>query len=216
MRERLCRDITGFAVNRFLTGAALFGFRNGPGPRDAKSLGVRWHLRVMANTHAQAERSIEADRRAAARTRHTRRRRIIRDTVTFIIAVAVMVMLSMAHRDSQAVRASRDSLGHLTAELQEAYERGSLPAKLPTPNGLDSDEALAWRDRLIYLRGNIRKKGENHQLVAIVYADQPLSLFLRADGRHLIVFDGKKFERIWMTERELQQRKDELCIFLPE
>ncbi|MBN2445370.1 MAG: hypothetical protein JXO22_01495 [Phycisphaerae bacterium] len=167
----------------------------------------------MTDAQGQTERSIDVDRRAAARTMQTRQRRIIRNLVTFAIAVTVMLMLSLAHRDSQAVRAYHDGLAHLPAALKDALAHGGLPANLPPPPGLSTDEVERWRDRLLYLRDNVKKIGD-HKRVAVVYMDHPLNLFLRADGRHLILYDGKEFERVWMTEREVRERKDELAIYL--
>ena len=167
----------------------------------------------MTNTQSHVERSSEVDRRAAARTMRTRRRRIIRNLGAFVLAVVVMVMLSLAHRDNQAVRSNRDALGHLPAAFEDALAHGGLPRKLPPPPGVSPDEATHWRDRLLYLRGNVTKLGR-HERVAVAYMDRPLSLFLRADGRHLVLFDGEHFERVWMTETELRERADELAVFL--
>jgi hypothetical protein len=164
--------------------------------------------------------------RAALRTMSQRRRRVWINVSAFALLTGLMVLLSMAQRDEQAVRSCHDRLAFAADELQNRLSRGvtavdNLPlpgstgvAKVATGQPRNEDEAFENRVHYFYnadwWRGRHRRR-----VVGVCSCAAPHQLFLRPDGRHVIVFDGQRYELRWMTESEFARQAPEFGLDVP-
>lgn len=166
--------------------------------------------------------------RAARRTLLQRRRRVWRSLVLFVVVTAVMVLVSMAQRDYQSVRTCRQRLEYTCAELQKLLERGDkAPQSLPLPRadggresagvngGVDDDAYFTLRARYFY-NARYGRAAAREKRVGVCCCEQPHRLYLRADGRHVIVFDGQRYDLIWMAEQEFRRQAAELGLHVPD
>jgi len=153
--------------------------------------------------------------RAAVREMTQRRRRVIMNVVFFVLATAGMLMLSLITRDSHAFKRSEAFAQELTQYLNEHYSDRRLPTEMPMPGNMSEALRESLRDRLCYLgqkprREAILKKTKR----AVCYPVYPLRMYLRPDGRHIILATPDGFEYQWLPEAEIKQKADELGIVL--
>ena len=166
--------------------------------------------------------------RAAVRTMRERRRRVWRNVGVFLLVTSLMVVVSMAHRDHQAVRGCRERMTFARDRFQELL--GTVepaPDQLPLP-GLEADDPTdvtrtPGEDQVLFdLRMNYLynsdywRQARRRRPVGVCCNREPHRLYLQANGRHVIVFDGDKYELLWMTEPEFRERAAELGFSLPE
>jgi hypothetical protein len=178
------------------------------------------------------ETQIQAATKAAAlQTLTRRRRRVWRNLILITIITAVMVALSMAERDNQSLRGSvkacRDNLEFAAAKLQEAFDRGQpAPTRLPLPQdpappGLSPAALEAYQDAQLdrilhyHYEPTHRKAVSPGRKTIICYCVKPHALYLHDDRRHVILFDGQKYEVASLSETEFRRRAAELGIPLP-
>lgn len=152
-------------------------------------------------------------RRAAQQTRRRRRRRVWLSIACYGLATAVMVFASLAHRDYRAVRSNERLMGELQALFQADYLDRPLPQKLPLDDPEGPRVDVNWRKRLCYVPQNQWRLDELER-VAVCYNDVPLTFYVRPDGRHLILFDGREYTLEWLSEAEFRQQHDRYGIRL--
>lgn len=169
--------------------------------------------------------------RATRRIMSQRRRRVWFNVAVFVLVTAVMVVLSMAHRDHQSVRSCERRLEFARQELQKLLDDhgrvapGSLPLEgwkevkemwepsSPAEQEMH-DEYYSRREHYYYNSRYGRQLARRAPIGVCCCADQH-RLYLRADGRHVIVFDGQRYELRWMTEREFHEQATALELTLP-
>lgn len=144
--------------------------------------------------------------RASLRTMQQRRRRVLRNLTTFVIITALMVVLVIARRDALDVSRCEETLQKALPALQAEYDsRRSLPFNFPHPAG----ESLMPRAHYLYCPKNADARPA--EVVGLVCCDTPHRLFLRSDGRHVLMLSNEgRLALRWMTEAEYQSRADVL------
>jgi len=163
--------------------------------------------------------------RAAARIMSKRRRRIWRNIIFFIVATVAMVVLALLNRDHQDVMQSQRVMAYVLAECQAAATRSlppNLPSSMPKPPSITDAEWFGHeegegrlRNRFLYLPANAGRASPAQPLV--VCCDDPaVHLLLRADGRHVVLFDGRAFQMRWMDEPEFSARSAALGVHVSE
>ena len=71
---------------------------------------------------------------AARRIMSERRWRVLVNVTVFVLATGAMVLLSMSHRDSQAIQTCREQMDYTCQELQKLLAAGEMaPRSLPLP-----------------------------------------------------------------------------------
>jgi len=181
---------------------------------------------------ASGETQIQvAARTAAEQTLARRRRRVWRNLTLIMVITGIMVVLSMAERDNQSLRGSietcRRNLEFAAGRLQEAFDRGEpAPPRVPLPQdpappGLSPADQEAYQDAqldriLHYHYEPMHRKALSPGRTAIIcYCVKPHHLYLRDDRRHVILFDGRKYQVACLGETEFRRRAAELGIALP-
>lgn len=141
-------------------------------------------------------------RQVVNRLRRERNRRFLRDCLLVVLVTAGMIALAITNRDAQAYRYSGNAAQRIATALQAEFDRtGEAPRQLPAV----ADGAELARDSLLFnvfyvdqIRSNLR--------VGVCCSKHPLPMFLRAPGRHVVLFDGKRYYTEWMTEDEFERR----------
>ncbi|MCG3126557.1 MAG: hypothetical protein CHACPFDD_01404 [Phycisphaerae bacterium] len=150
----------------------------------------------------------QAAERAMLHVMSLRRRRVLRTVLTLLGILVVMVLITMATRDAQNVSLCRVQVDFAV----DAFNRlgsGDLPLLLPK----SAAGPASVRDHFAYTPTNAALI-EKIRPVAVCVCAQPHPLFLRAQGRHLILFDGQRYSAEWVTESELQGRAERLGLHL--
>lgn len=162
----------------------------------------------------------DATNKAGLRTRASRRSRLLRQVSLFAIASVALVLVALANRDAENVRNCRQRLDFVGQQLQLNYTRNqSLPPNLPMPGQTMDDPGVrdplrrkpGSRDHYAYLgTTNLNHVG----VVAVCACFSEHRLYLRDDGRHVVVFDPAtaKFEVRWLTNAEFRQQAEKLGI----
>ena len=148
-----------------------------------------------------------------------RRWRVLLNVTVFVAATGAMVLLSMSHRDAQAVQTCREQMDYTCQELQKLLETGQVaPRSLPLPlppepgEGASAAEKEKWQSETLAAREHYFYNSQyattrsGGQTVGVCCCKNTHHLFLRANGRHVVVFDGQKYEVRWLTEAELRQQ----------
>lgn len=153
----------------------------------------------MKDELAQDQPSIEE--RVRHRTRQQRKWRIWRMLLVGVGVTALMVFLAVLNRDNQQIRSARRLATDVVARLQPQFEHeGAPPLKLPEmPQHGRYDEA--WFFNVLYA-DMIRSAG----LVGVACPRRSSSLFLQTAGRHVILFDGRRFWSEWWPQEEFEAR----------
>lgn len=181
------------------------------------------------HTTAPAAESV-ADR-AAERLRARRRWRVWINVAVFVLVTVGMLFLLLVQRDSQAQRGIAECHAKLAVareEFQKLWHTAApLPDALPlpkapppagagaTPRPANDDKILDDRLHYFYNRNYLRNYWAGvaaDRVVGVCCCEEPHFLFLQADGRHVILFDGQQYELRWMTESEFRQRAAALSL----
>lgn len=150
----------------------------------------------------------QAAERAMLHVMSLRRRRVLRTVLTLSGILVVMVLITMATRDAQNVNLCRVQVD-VAIDAFNRVGTGDLPLLLPK----SAAGPASVRDHYAYTPTNTALI-EKIRPVAVCVCAHPHPLFLRAQGRHLILFDGSCYYVEWITERELQPRAERLGLHL--
>ncbi|MDX2199833.1 MAG: hypothetical protein SF069_12795 [Phycisphaerae bacterium] len=155
----------------------------------------------------------QASRQQATRQRVSAKQwRLLRGAVLFVISLAVVLLVSMYNRDTLEVQADEARMRFWQQRFTAIQAQNDLaPMVLPLPPGqapslLDGFVYTRWFDLVALNRGG----------TAVVYRREPLRFFLRPAGRHIVVFDGRKFRIEWVAERDFAERAGAYGIDLKE
>lgn len=148
----------------------------------------------------------EPDPAADSRLVSYRRRRIARALGVMVIGGAAVVLVSMVNRDNLAVAADRKRLEFWRDEFTAMMSAGrSAPLDLPVPRGKDAKLRESYSYNVMYVT-----TARTHGRAAVVYRNTPLLLFLRAGGRHILTFDGDRYEIVWVNQKEFTGLRPQL------
>lgn len=124
----------------------------------------------------------------------------------FVFAVTVMVLLTLANRDSQRMRSVREQSELVVEALQEtAAERGELPLRLPEIAGANADLHQNYYFNIYYVG---QAKWMNP--VGVCCQDKVVRFYVRGDGRPVVLYDGEKYYAEWMTETQFRAKAESL------
>lgn len=166
--------------------------------------GVANGVRVIPDTASTQVAAAEAAERAALRTMAARRRATRRRLVTTVVVGVAMVLMVMATRDNQSVRRCRAS-----ADYAAGVFRAELARHQPLPLSFPRS-----REGQVMPREHYHYSPLNASLIAlrrpigICYCEDRHNLFLQADGRHVLLFDGERIDVQWVTESEFRAQAD--------
>lgn len=181
----------------------------------------------MSDTSPPAPPGTVADR-AALRAMAERRWRVWINVAAFVLATALILVLSMAQRDHESVQKCHERMDYARQQLQDLLAQGQLvPLRLPLPEGeqLPADaspaereqreeDALSRREHYFYNMRYARSLGRSTP-VGVCCCKYPHRLYLHQDGRHVIIFDGEQYELVWLTETEFRRQEKTLGFDLP-
>ncbi len=122
-----------------------------------------------------------------------------------VLILAAMVVVSLVNRDTQQIRNEREKGKLIAAALQEDFEpRRQPPLRFPDVPTL-SRERNRYYFNLFYAD---RKK--LYSEVGVCCLKTPVRLFVRAEGRIVILYDGDQYRSQWIPEAEFCARAVEL------
>ncbi|MFQ5805815.1 MAG: hypothetical protein ACE5I3_05125, partial [Phycisphaerae bacterium] len=154
----------------------------------------------MTSAHSAPLSDRVVTQRARRRTLLERRRRFWRGIVLFVFVTIAMVLAGLANRDLLYWRDIQAKTAMVAAALQETYEREKDPPLL-FPNFRAPHEELHERYYFNMFYANQKKWRPQ---VGVCCLKKASRFFLRADGRAVVLFDGKQFTPHWMTEGEFR------------
>jgi hypothetical protein len=146
--------------------------------------------------------------RAQAQTLSRRRRRLAWRVILFTIITAVMIFVAVINRDTMELRDQR-RIGALMVKAFErkAAERHSPPLTFPYETSPIQTDLPYERFYLnIFYAGQARPGAPS----GVCCLKQPVSFYIRTEGRTVILYDGAHFDSEWMTESEFRSRAQEL------
>lgn len=156
------------------------------------------------NVETTAPRSNEEiAQRVRERTRAERKRRIWRNGLFFVAVTIVMLYIALLERDRQAVRNASDIGQRLAQALQDQMQKdGQLPSRVP-------DLGPRYRLAAAQFIPNAMYAAQSATLspVAVMHTKQPISLYCRAAGRVVVLFENRAFRSEWMDERVFRERR---------
>ncbi len=136
---------------------------------------------------------------ARIRTYTQRRHRLVRRVAVGLALTLIMVVLAAGNRDAQAMREARVRCEQLVEALTAARARlGAPPLQIPD---IGPRTALVLGSYYFNIR---YAQGASGRWVGVCCPRSPLQLFVWADGRHVILFDGQQFTWRWMPEAEFR------------
>lgn len=144
--------------------------------------------------------------RVRQRTMAARRRRFVRSALLFVCLAAVMVVVSLTHRDAQAIKRCRAPMEYAVGELSAKHEDHKLLPVLLPHREADRQWVQGHYD---YTWENDRHFGPDRQ-VGVCCCRRTHRSFMRPDGRYVILFDGQAFQLVWMEESEFRLRAEDL------
>jgi hypothetical protein len=162
----------------------------------------------VSQTGAAVEHSPEAER-VRLRTYRERSRRIWRQLLLVVVVTIIIVLLSLAQRDTQAQRFERREIDRLAATLRESFHKNKAPADLL--GAIPLQDPL-WRR--YYLNQGYARQGWAGSRIGVACSPRPVQMFLRSDGRMLLLFDGREFTVNWISEEEFRKHAAELGLAL--
>lgn len=156
----------------------------------------------MSSTRQRSEENPIVAERVRARTADERSRRLLLRGVMIVLIAAAMLFASLANREQQARRGSARLAEAIAAELQVAFHTSQdPPLELPDLG----ERHRGYRD--LFLFNFFYADDAKRQGVSGVCAPrEPLSLLLREDGRHVVVFAGDRYRVEWLTEAQFRKQ----------
>jgi hypothetical protein len=158
---------------------------------------------------------------AAKRTLNIRRVRAWRQLLLFLLASVGFTLIVLANRDHQSVRNCQQRVQEIARQLQTRQDRGeALPAGLPLPGNLE--ENLAVHDPVLEVRSVVRDHYIYRPMAskseAVCGCLHVHKLWLRTDGRHVIVYNAasSKYEVAWLTSAEFAKQGSALGLVAPQ
>lgn len=150
------------------------------------------------------------DQRILSSKARTRRRWAIRTALMLLVSAAVLCLFVMWRRDQAAVETFTRSLVPTLAALQGRIDAlGWLPAVPPK-----------LQPGYSYVSDGERFFAMSVPEPVIIGASPPLSLFLQADGRLVIIYESGKVRSQWLTlaefESALLKQQDRMKAFEQE
>ena len=159
----------------------------------------------QASAATTTEQRAVADR-ARTRTLTHRRRRIVRSVAAFFGVSALMLLVAMAHRDTQALRADEGRAQRVAQAFQERFEaEGWPPLRLPQLGRADRGYENLFVFNVLY-SDQVRVAPP----VAVCCRRDRLRLFVRGEVRFVVMFDGQRYGSQWLSDREFFERADRL------
>lgn len=159
---------------------------------------------------------------AATRTHALRRSRLLRQIALFAFASVAIILVALANRDRENIRHCFGRVDFVRAQLQIGYERGrGLPPNLPMLGEIETDAESYIRDPLRRRPGSREHYAyfgaTNLNLptpVVVCACFRDHRLYMRDDGRHVIIFDPTthKFVARWMTADEFAKNAKEMGV----
>ncbi|RMF76209.1 MAG: hypothetical protein D6744_12535 [Planctomycetota bacterium] len=160
-----------------------------------------------------AKRPDEIARDVRTRLLMQRHWRFLRSVALVIVMTGVMLFAAIHTRDTQTRKQSARLGRALAAAMQERFDQTHRPPRdlPPLPSPEQTRLARARYTLNLFYAEQIRTA----RSVAACYPRGPLSMALRETGRHVVFFDGKRFESRWVPEDEFRRRASSWGVLLP-
>jgi hypothetical protein len=139
--------------------------------------------------------------RARQRTLFERRKRFWRRIALFLLVTIVIVLVALANRDLLQWRDIQKKAALVANALQQTYTDRKQDPPLRFPDLPEPYQELHKRYHFNIFYADQQK---SRRRVGVCCLQDPARFFLRADGRTVILFDGKQFTARWMTESEFR------------
>jgi hypothetical protein len=144
-----------------------------------------------------------ATQRARWRTLLERRKRFWRRILLLVLVTVIMVLVALANRDMLLRREVQKRAALVARALQHAYTNRPQDPPLRIPD-LPAPYEKLHQD--FYFNIFYVDQQATRPRVGVCCRKDPVPFLLRADGRVVILFDGKQkqFTAQWMTERKFR------------
>lgn len=160
----------------------------------------------MHDTHrAPSERPSGPPRgvvdRMQRRTSLSRRWRLIRQMLIYLAVTLAMLAAAIANRDTQAVRNAEQRAQRIAAAMQDEFTQMNMPPlHLPALEPSSGVAPSNYYFNFAYPRAQ-RLGGA----VGVTCAREPLHLFLRPNGRYVVLFDGSRYTVEWFEQERFAE-----------
>jgi hypothetical protein len=140
--------------------------------------------------------------RAQLHTLLQRRRRLWRRIGILAAVTVAMVLVSLLNRDTQHLREQRKLGERVAAALQADYAArgGRRPLMFPVDEALRGERSR-YHFNMFY---------DGREKTGVCCLRKPVRLFVRAEGRTVILFDGEDFTASWIPESEFRAEAEQL------
>jgi len=146
--------------------------------------------------------------RVRVRTLRTRRRRLWRTGITFLVVAGGMTVLALANRDAQMLREARADAEYAAQRMQAEYEKTRrVPRTIP---GRD-ERAGRIRSRYTFNPPVLYAlRAARTGPLGACCQTRPMRFFFRDDSRFVVLFDGQTFAAHHLSEDDFQARASRL------
>jgi hypothetical protein len=154
--------------------------------------------------------SVTSDR-VALRTLGERRRRVLRNVLFVVVVSLVMLVLTVANRDQQAIDGCKERMEYAVKTLREHHREWLRdPQKFALPL-IEAHLGDTWRYHVLD-NWRFTEQAAFAREVGVCCCERPHSPLFLAAGRHVIIYHvaEQEYELKWMTEREFARRAEEL------
>jgi hypothetical protein len=146
------------------------------------------------------------EQRVRERTLSERKRRVALNAVLVVIVTGGMILAAMAQRDTQAIRSARRLCDDLAAGLQLSLAReGRATVRMPDLGERTQVAQDIYRFNPFYA-DMVRIRSP----IGVFGMREPLDLYLREEGRFVVLFDGTRYEAAWLAEKDYQGQARDL------
>jgi hypothetical protein len=152
-----------------------------------------------------------ASERVALRTLGERRRRVLRSLLFVVAIMLVVIVVTVANRDQQAIDGCKRQMEYAVATLRADHSEWLRdPQKFPLPRIADH-LGDGWREHVLD-NWRFTEQAAFAREVGVCCCERAHSPLFLAPGRQVIIYHvGKQeYELKWMTEGEFARRAEEL------
>lgn len=128
--------------------------------------------------------------------------RMLRMAIVGILGLAVVIVLPVYRREAQSLRGDRNTLNVIQTALEEHLDKHPVP---PLAFTLESKTASARFREAYYYNRFFDRQASTQSDAVVACLRSPLMALFKADGRHVLMYDGAEFEIAWYNEADFQK-----------
>lgn len=183
---------------------------------------------MTAGTTIEKSATKSATSKPQRRAVERRRLRVWANVAGFLVVTAIMVVLSMAQRDTQSMQRCERNLEFASGRLQAMLAEGRYaPLNLPLPGmeeettnprvrALEENAGVVQVREHYFYNSRYRPPRDEETWVGVCCCRASHRLYLFPEGRHVLVFNGSGYEIRWLLEADFRAQAAELGFNLPD